>query len=85
MVSAIEIKPDQPDSDETNNCNIVSQAYDKLFKLIRSDLLVNPSLVKMPFLICALLTGNTEITTQYPYCVRRLVNSFGQAIIYGVI
>ena len=61
MVSAIEIKPDQlkhastqtmddePDSDETNYCNIVSQAYDKLymFEFIRLDLLVNPSLVKM--------------------------------------
>ena len=33
---------------------------------------------------CYLLTGNTEITTQYPHRVRRLVNSFGQDIIYGV-
>ena len=32
----------------------------------------------------SLLTGNTEITTQYPHRVRRLVNSFGQDIIYGV-
>ena len=30
------------------------------------------------------LTGNTEITTEYPHRVRRLVNSFGQDIIYGV-
>ena len=32
----------------------------------------------------SLLTANTEITTQYPHRVRRLVNSFGQDIIYGV-
>ena len=31
-----------------------------------------------------LLTGNTEIPTEYPHRVRRLVNSFGQDIIYGV-
>ena len=37
---------DEPDSDETER-NIVSQAYGKLFEFIRSDLLVNPSLVKM--------------------------------------
>ena len=34
--------------------------------------------------LCTLLTGNTEIATEYPHCVRRLVNSFGQDIIYGV-
>ena len=34
--------------------------------------------------LCTLLTGNTEITTGYPHRVRRLVNSFGQDIIYGV-
>ena len=34
--------------------------------------------------LCTLLTGNTEITTEYPHRVRRLVNSFGQDIIYGV-
>ena len=38
---------DETDSDETNYCNIVSQAYDKLFEFIRLDLLVNPRLVKM--------------------------------------
>ena len=32
----------------------------------------------------SLLTGNTEITTQYPHRVWLLVNSFGQDIIYGV-
>ena len=31
-----------------------------------------------------LLTGNTIITTEYPHRVRRLVNSFGHDIIYGV-
>ena len=35
--------------------------------------------------LCILLTGNTEITTVYTRRVRRLVNSFGQDIIYGVI
>ena len=30
---------------------------------------------------CSLLTGNTEITTQYPHRARQLVNSFGQDII----
>ena len=34
--------------------------------------------------LSTLLTGNTEITTEYPHRVRRLVNSFGQDIIYGV-
>ena len=34
--------------------------------------------------LCTLLAGNTEITTEYPHRVRRLVNSFGQDIIYGV-
>ena len=34
--------------------------------------------------LCTLLTGNTEMTTEYPHRVRRLVNSFGQDIIYGV-
>jgi len=34
-------------SDENNCCKIESQAYDKLFKFIRSDLLENPRLVKM--------------------------------------
>ena len=33
--------------------------------------------------LCTLLTGNTEITTEYPHRVRRLVNSFGQDIVYG--
>ena len=31
-----------------------------------------------------LLTGNTEIPTEYPHRVRHLVNSFGQDIIYGM-
>ena len=31
-----------------------------------------------------LLTGNTEIPTEYTHRVQRLVNSFGQDIIYGV-
>jgi len=31
-----------------------------------------------------LLTGNTEIPTEYPHRVRRLVNFFGQDIVYGV-
>ena len=34
--------------------------------------------------LCTLLTGNTEITTEYPHRDRRLVNSFGQDIIYWV-
>ena len=34
--------------------------------------------------LCTLLTGNTEITTEYTRRVRRLVNSFGQDIIYRV-
>ena len=34
--------------------------------------------------LCTLLTGSTEITTEYRHRVRRLVNSFGQDIIYGV-
>jgi len=34
-------------SDENNCCKIESQAYDKLFEFIRSDLLENPRLVKM--------------------------------------
>ena len=37
----------EPDSDESNYCNIESQAYDKLFEFIRSDLLENPRLIKM--------------------------------------
>ena len=31
-----------------------------------------------------LLTGKTELPTEYPHRVRRLINSFGQDIIYGV-
>ena len=38
---------DEPDSDETNYCNIESQAYDKLYEFIRLDLLENPRLAKM--------------------------------------
>ena len=34
--------------------------------------------------LCTLLTGNTEITTEYPSRVRRLVSSFGQDVKYGV-
>ena len=34
--------------------------------------------------LCTLLTSNTETTTEYPQRVRRLVNSFGQDIIYGL-
>ena len=37
----------ESDSDETSYCNIESRAYDKLFEFIRSDLLENPTLVKM--------------------------------------
>ena len=35
-------------------------------------------------LFSTLLTGNTEITTEYPRRVQRLVNSSGQDIIFGV-
>ena len=34
------------DADETNYCNIESQASDKLYEFIRLDLLENPRLVK---------------------------------------
>ena len=32
----------------------------------------------------ALLTGNTQIPAEYPDRVRRLIDSFGRDIIYGV-
>ena len=34
--------------------------------------------------LCTLLTGNIEGTNEYPHRVRRLVNSFGQDIIYRI-
>ena len=58
---------DEPDSDETNYCSIESQAYDKLFESIRSDLLINPRLVKMvdlreKLMIYMRSMGTTEIS-----------------------
>ena len=37
---------DEPDSDESNCCNIESQASNKLYEFIRLDLLENPRVVK---------------------------------------
>ena len=46
------------------------------------------SAVKLPeeldAFLYTLLTGNTQIPAEYPDCVRRLVDSFGQDIFYGV-
>ena len=54
------------DSNKTNYCNIESQAYDKLFEFIRSDLLENPRIIKMADLRENLMSymrsmGTTEI------------------------
>ena len=43
-------------SDENNYCKIESQAYDKLFEFIRSNLLENPRLVNMVDLIEKLMS-----------------------------
>ena len=45
------------------------------------------SAVKLPeeldAFLYTLLTGNTQIPAEYPDCVRRLVDSFGQDIVYS--
>ena len=53
----------------------------KLSKLCENAVNLPPELEAFH---CTLLNGNTEITMEYPHRVRRLVNSFGQDIIYGV-
>ena len=77
---------DEPDSDETNNCNIESQASDKLYEFISLDLLENPRLVKKvdlreKLMIYMRSTGGTELSeSTKKHFRRKLEKEFGDLL-----
>ena len=76
----------EPDSDETNYCNIESQASDKLYEFISLDLLENPRLVRKvdlreKLMIYMRSTGGTEISeSTKKYFRRKLEKEFGDLL-----
>ena len=77
---------DEPDSDETNYCNIESQASDKLYEFISLDLLENPRLVKKvdlreKLMIYMRSMGATEISeSTKKHFRRKLEKEFGDLL-----
>ena len=76
---------DEPDSDETNYCNIESQASDKLYEFISLDLLENRRLVKKvelreKLMIYMRSTGGTEISESTKKHFRRKLEEFGDLL-----